>query len=59
MTARYLDVAGAAAYLSLTENAVRHMVKRHDIPFHKVGKRVRFDIQDLDLWMRRQRIEAS
>lgn len=59
MTARYLDVAGTAEYLTLSEDAVRVMVKRQEIPHIKVGRRLRFDIQDLDLWMRRQRVEAS
>lgn len=59
MSPRYLDVAGTAEYLSMSEDTVRSMVKRQEIPHIKVGRRLRFDIQDLDLWMRRQRIEAS
>lgn len=59
MTPRYLDVAGTAAYLSLTESAVRSMVARHDIPVYKVGRRLRFSVTDLEHWMRKQRVEAT
>ncbi len=59
MSARYLDVAGAMEYLTLSERAIRTMVARQEIPHIKVGTRLRFDVQDLDLWMRRQRIGAS
>lgn len=56
---RYLPVDEAAEYLGMTKQAVYDRVRRTDIPHIRVGRSLRFDIQDLDLWMRRQRIEAS
>ena len=50
---RWLDVAGAAAYLGLTENAIRRLVKRRQIPFHRTQNgRLRFSVTDLDDWVR-------
>lgn len=44
----YLTVKEAAEYLGLTESALRTMVARRQVPFHKLGRRLRFDIHDLD-----------
>lgn len=61
MTARYLDVDATAERLSMSPDAVRRLVKLRRIPFIKVpgGRSLRFDIQDLDMWMRTGRVEAS
>jgi excisionase family DNA binding protein len=49
---RYLDVAGAATYLGVKERQIRSLVYRREIPFTKVGRLVRFDIQELDAWLK-------
>jgi excisionase family DNA binding protein len=58
VSARYLTVDAAAEYLSLTPKAVRRMIERGDIPHYRVGARLRFDVTDLDAWMRKHRVEA-
>lgn len=55
---RYLTVDETAEYLSFTPKSIRNMVARQEIPVIKRGRNLRFDVQDLDLWMRRQRVEA-
>lgn len=45
---RYLTLQEAAAYLGLTESALRTMVARRQIDFLKLGSRIRFDKKDLD-----------
>jgi excisionase family DNA binding protein len=55
---RYLTVGETAEYLGLTEAAVRMLRQRERIPFHKVGRRVMFKVDDLDLWMTRHRVVA-
>lgn len=45
---RYFTLKEAAAYLGLTESALRTMVARRQIDFLKLGSRIRFDINDLD-----------
>ena len=57
--ARYLGVSAAAVYLSLSKKAIYHRVARRTIPFIKRGKRVFFDSQALDRWMRRGRVDAT
>lgn len=56
---RYLDVAGAATYLGIKERQVRSLVYRREIPFTKVGRLVRFDIQQLDAWLESNTVPAG
>jgi excisionase family DNA binding protein len=47
------DVAGAGAHVGLTENAIRNLVKRRQIPFHRTPNgRLRFSETELDEWVR-------
>ncbi len=48
---RYLDVAGAAVYLSMTEGAVYAAVARRQIPFRRLGRKLVFDAVELDAYM--------
>jgi excisionase family DNA binding protein len=60
VTPRYLTVKDAAAYVSLTEKGLRRRIDRGTGPrIAKVGGVIRIDIQELDLWMRRQMVETS
>lgn len=56
---RVTDVAGAAIYLSTSERHVRELVYRRDIPHHHVGRLLRFDLKDLDRWLKANRTEAA
>ncbi len=57
--ARYLTLRDAAAYLSLTEKALRHRVDRREVPFCRLGRSLRFDRQALDRLMRQSAVDAS
>lgn len=49
----FLDVAGAASYLSSSPSAVRSLVKRNAIPYHKAPTgRLLFDRRELEAWVR-------
>ncbi|HET8893019.1 MAG TPA: helix-turn-helix domain-containing protein [Gaiellaceae bacterium] len=49
----WLDAKRAAGHLSLSEEAVRALVKRREIPFAKAPNgRLLFDRAELDLWVR-------
>ena len=49
----FLDVAGAAAYLSTTPKAVYHQVERGRLPYRRVGGRLLFDRAELRAWVER------
>ena len=48
---RYVALAEAAAYLGRTEKALRKLVERRAVPFRKAGKRLVFDVVELDRWV--------
>lgn len=55
----WLDLRSAAAYLSLTEKALRLRLYKDDPPpSHKLGNLLRFKRSDLDEWMRLHAREA-
>ena len=56
MDARYLDVVGAAAYLSISTSYLSKLVSRKRIPFLKLGRCVRFDRTQLDRWASRRQV---
>ena len=52
-----LDVDGVAQALGVTNRHVRRLVAERRIPFFKVGKFVRFDPGELDVWLDQRRVE--
>jgi excisionase family DNA binding protein len=49
----WLDIDDAASHVALSPNAVRALVKRHRIPFHRTEHgRLRFSPTELDDWVR-------
>lgn len=53
---RYLDIAGAAEYLSLSTSYLFKLVSRRKVPFIKIGRLVRFDRSALDKWAGRRQV---
>jgi len=56
---RLVDFAGAAEYMTVSERFVRALVAERRISYIKVGKFVRFDVDDLNDWLDDCRVEAS
>lgn len=51
--ARWMTVRQAAAYLASSEQAVRGLVKRRQLPVHRAPNgRLLFDARELDRWVR-------
>jgi excisionase family DNA binding protein len=55
---KYLSVAETAGYLGTSERFVRRIVAERRVPFHRVGRHVRFRLSDLDAWLDSNRVEA-
>ena len=54
-----LDVDGVAEALGVTPRHIRRLVAERRIPFFKVGKFVRFDPGELDVWLDQQRVDVQ
>ena len=49
----FLDVAGAATFLASTPSAIRSLVQRDAVPYHKAPNgRLLFDRVELERWVR-------
>jgi len=48
---RYVSVKGAASYLSVSPHTIYEWVMRKQVPHHRLGRRVVFDVQELDQWV--------
>jgi excisionase family DNA binding protein len=57
-TNRLLDLAGTAAYLHDTERHVRSLWERREIAAVRIGRKVRFDRDDLDRYIDSKRVPA-
>ena len=54
---KLIGVLELAARLGTSERFVRRLVFERRVPFHKVGKYVRFDPRDIDAWLSTNRID--
>ena len=55
---RLLDVTGAADYLGVSPRFMRRLVAERRITFVKLGRHLRFDINDLDQFVDAGRVNA-
>jgi excisionase family DNA binding protein len=49
----FLDVPGAAQYLSTTAKAIYALVERQELPHNRAGGRLLFDRAELRAWVER------
>lgn len=54
-----LDIDGLADRLGVGERFVRRLVEERRIPFLKIGRLVRFEVDDVEAWIASQRVEPS
>ena len=52
MTDRWLSVDEIAAHLGIKKDTIYKWVRTTDIPYHKVGKLLKFQLQEVDDWVR-------
>ena len=52
-----MDVKGCATYLNVSVDGVYAMVHERKIPFYKVGRRLRFDLAEINSWLEQRKQE--
>ncbi|MFC1808478.1 helix-turn-helix domain-containing protein [Candidatus Omnitrophota bacterium] len=57
MEKRFISVKELSECLGLSVKTIRSWVFKRNIPYHKLGGAVRFDLRELDKWFADQRIE--
>ncbi len=53
---RFIDVKKLAKYLDVSEAFIRDYIKEGRIPFVKLGRLVRFDLWEIEKWLKDKRI---
>ena len=51
MDKRFLDIEGVCEYTSLSKSSIYKRVMNETIPFCKVGKRILFDREEINVWI--------
>lgn len=54
-----VDIATLSKYLSISKNTIYSWVNQRRIPYHKVGSLLRFDINQIDEWLKANKKEAN
>jgi excisionase family DNA binding protein len=54
MDKRFLNTKEVAIYLGLSEHTIRAWVKLRQMPFYKLGRSVRFDLEKLEPWLKKK-----
>ena len=52
MKKQFLDIEGICDYLSLSKSNIYKKVSGKEIPYHKVGSRTLFDVDEINMWVR-------
>lgn len=55
----YLDVNGAAEYLSCPKSRIYDLTSRRQLPHYKLGSRLLFSKQEIDAWLLQSKVEAE
>ena len=55
MEKKIMDVKELAAYLKISVDGVYAMVHERKIPYFKVGRRVRFDLVEINAWLEQRK----
>ena len=48
----WVGIVEAASHLGVTKDTVRNLIKKTDIPAHKIGKLWKFKLSELDEWVK-------
>ena len=52
MAERWLSVDEIAEHLGVKKDTIYKWVRTTDLPFHKIGRLVKFQIEEVDKWVR-------
>ena len=56
---QYLKIGDISTYLNIKSKTLYAMVESGDIPYYRIGRLIRFKIDDVDLWMEAKKVIGS
>jgi excisionase family DNA binding protein len=54
-----ISIEDLAVHLGVSVRHVRRLVSERRIPFHKWGRLLRFDVDEVNVWLNRTRVEPG
>ena len=57
MERRFVGVTDLAEYLGLNTNTLRYWIWQRRIPFHKLGRLIRFDLKEIEAWVIKTKVK--
>jgi len=57
MEKRFLNIKEMSDYIGLTQGTLYVWTSQRRLPYLKVGNRVRFDLQEIEKWLKGKRIK--
>ncbi len=58
MENRYLNIEELSRYLGIKKSTLYSRVEKREIPFYKIGRLVRFKLEDIEQWIEDYKKEA-
>jgi len=56
MNKRFIGIEDLAQYLDISTNTIRSWVWMRQIPYVKVGRLVKFDLNEIEEWLKIRRV---
>ena len=51
-TEKWVDIDEVADYLGVAKDTIRNWIKKTEIPAHKIGRKWKFKISEIDAWVK-------
>ena len=55
---RFIGIKECASYLGISINTLRSWVFMRKIPYIKMGRLVKFDLQELEAWIKKNKVSV-
>jgi len=59
MKRQFLDIEGVCEYVTLSKSTIYKMVAKNQIPYHKIGSRTVFDMDEINNWVHGQAVTKT
>ena len=59
MDRRFIDIKELEQYLGVSRNTIYSWIWLKKIPYVKMGKLVRFDLREIDIWVKGNAVTAK
>ena len=57
MEKRFISISELSQYLSVNHNTIRCWLRLRDVPSHRFGRLVRFDLREIETWAKEKRVK--